>query len=152
MLDASARAEAGLKRPKLPHMLLILIGVQLAGLVLAILFSVPTFLPEYRAEQDQRVYMALWGWLPVLLLLIPFSRWRKGDGCYVALAAVLVLAIMMVGSVVIMGMLSEKPFDCERAESRPEHTIWRCRYNGSSTALFETRHGEITLRFVEHLY
>jgi hypothetical protein len=155
MLDAPTHADAGrrwrLKRPELPHMLFILIGVQLAGLVLAILFSVPMFLPDYRAAQDQRVYMALWGWLPVLLLIL-FSRWRKGDGCYVAMAVVLVLAIMLFSSFVIMEMLSEKPFDCERAESRPEHTIWRCHYNGSDVALFETRHGEVTMKFVEHLY
>jgi len=155
MLDARARADAGsrwrLKRPELPHMMLILIGVQLAGLVLATLFSVPTFLPEYRAEQDQRVYIALWGWL-LVLLLIPCSRWRKGDGCSLVMAAVLVLAIVMVGSLVIMGMMSEKPFACERAESRPEHTIWRCRYNGSDAALFETRHGEVTMKLIEHLY
>lgn len=152
MLEAPARAGAGrrwpLKRPEISQLQLILIAVQLAGLVVAILFSAPTFLPDYRAAQDQRVYIALWGWLPALLL-IPLSRWRKGDGCYVALAVVLVLAIMMVGSLVIMGMMSEKPFACERAESRPEHTIWRCRYNGSDAALFETRHGEITMQLVE---
>lgn len=149
MLEAGRRWP--LKRPEISQLLLILIGVQLAGFMLAILFSAPTFLPEYRAEQDQRVYMALWGWL-LVLLLIPFSRWREGDGCSVVIVAVLVLAIVVVGSFVITGMISEKPFNCERAESWPEHTIWRCMYNGSDAALFETRHGEVTMKLVEHLY
>ena len=140
-----------LRRPELRFVLDSLLWIQLVGMIHAFVWDakMPLYLPEYRSEFYSSITYSFGGWM-LVLVLIPFSRWRRGDlgrlfrtlgiACLVTVVSFFYYSSFLIG---------DKASDCLIVETLADSTLWKCWYDGSDSGLYEVQNGEITMERYE---
>jgi len=135
-----------LRRPELRFVLDSMLWIQLVGLIHAVVWDskMPLYLPEFREEYYSSITYAFWGWI-LVLVLVPFSRWQRGDLGRLFRTLGIAFLLIVVGFFYAIFLRGDKVSDCQFAETLADSTLWECWYDGSEFGLYEVKNGEITM-------
>ena len=140
-----------LRRPELRFVLDSLLWIQLVGMIHAFVWDakMPLYLPEYRSEFYSSITYSFWGWM-LVLVLIPFSRWRRGDWKHLFRNLGIAFLVTLVSFFYYeLFLIGDKASQCQFTETLADSTLWKCWYDGSESGLYEVQNGEITMELYE---